>query len=141
MKSELQKMFEKYSEGKTPEEYTKKLSDVFIKYLIDMEYEDMKGWYKYFGGYWELVYPIFKKYNPEELKEYEDLLNEEFTYFNPRVREILDTGEEHYNIMLAVKYFNNRLDNYAGVNDIHYIEADDSDDEIIPYIPNQALDY
>ncbi len=51
-------------------------------------------------GRW--VYPIFKKYNLDELKKYQRLVIEEFNYLNPKVREVLDTGKEHYNLMLAV---------------------------------------
>ncbi len=84
-------------------EYTKKLSKVFINYLKDMEIKETKGWFRYFGCYWELrVYPIFKKYNPDELKKYKRLIIEEFNYLNPKVREVSDIGKEHYNLMLAV---------------------------------------
>ncbi len=95
--------------------------------------------YKFFGGYWELAYPIFKKYAPEELKKYENKLPEEFDYFNPRVAEILASGDEITDWRNAVNYCNNRMGSYANPTDVDYITDPETGDDI-PYIPNQSID-
>ncbi|MFA3784139.1 hypothetical protein ABRY23_13855 [Melioribacteraceae bacterium 4301-Me] len=100
--------------------------------------ENGEGMYKYSGGYWEVLLPLFKKYVPEKLKSYENMLCEEFDYTNERVRKLLDSGDEEQNVRNAIKYINYRIDSMAGANDFHYIEDENGED--IPYIPNMYID-
>lgn len=97
--------------------------------------------YKYLGGYWEVIYPMFLKYAPEELKTYENTAVEEFVNFNPRVKELLDAGNEEENWANAINYYNGRL-KYYNASDQHIIEIDydlmkDDEDDYIGYIPNE----
>jgi hypothetical protein len=101
--------------------------------------EDGKCLYKFFGGCWELAYPIFKKYAPKELQAYEDRLPEEFTYFNPQVEKILSTGDEKENWTAAVNYYNSRMASYANPQDVDFITDPTTGDDI-PYVPNQSID-
>jgi len=114
----------------------KQLAESLLKNWIAQDKGE--GLYKYAGGYWELLYPIFKKYTPDLLKRYENMLMEDFSYFNDDVRNLLDTGDEETNILEAIQYINDRIDSMASPQDVHYIELED--DEIIPYIPNQNID-
>ncbi|MGK9475597.1 hypothetical protein [Melioribacter sp. OK-6-Me] len=60
------------------------MSDYVIKQLNNLlntwiKSEDGTGVYKYVGGYWELLLPLFKKYTPEGIKMYQNLICEEFS--------------------------------------------------------------
>ena len=90
------------------------------------------------GGYWELLYPLFEKYAPSELKYYEDLICDEFSYFNPRVKEILDLGNEEKNYRKAIKYLNSRI-SFSDYDEVHYIHDPESGEDI-PYLPNYYID-
>lgn len=96
------------------------------------------GTFKFFGVYWEVIHPLFNKYQPELLKSYENLLNEEFEYFNPRVKEIIDTGDEEQNFKNAVNHYNREFQ-YKQTPDIDYVEDPDSGLDIA-YMPNQSID-
>ncbi len=100
--------------------------------------EDGSGQYKFTGGYWEVLYPLLKKYAPEELKRYQNLLSEEFNYFDERVKAKVDTGDEEQNFRNAVNYMNNRIRNMYAAGSEHQIDL--GDDEIIAYLPNQNID-
>lgn len=111
------------------------------QFLNQMTYQERgEGLYKYFGGYWEIVYPIFVEYAPKELKRYENTAMEEFMNFNPRVKELLDAGNEEKNWANAINYYNNRMA-YNNTHDTHIIEIDDDklkedEDDYIEYVPN-----
>jgi hypothetical protein len=100
--------------------------------------EKGNGWYKMLGGYWELIYPMLEKYQPERLKLYDKLLADELNYFNIRVYKNLDSGDEYENWQNAVRYMNERIANMNSPQDYHLIDL--GNDEIISYIPNQPID-
>jgi len=116
--------------------YVKKLANTLLDTWLKSE--NGEGLFRYAGGYWEVLLPILKKYAPDKLKRYENMLCEEFTYSNERVKELLDKGDEEKNIRNAVKYINHRIDSYCTPSEIHFIE--DENGEIIPYMPNQSID-
>ncbi len=123
--------------GLTENEYLTKMTKLILDNWIGNE--TGRGLFRYAGGYWELLYPILKKYQPGLLREYEGLVGE-FNYFNERVREKLDRGSEIENFVEALNYANSRIDDYASELEYHLILLDEGEDEIIKYIPNQALD-
>ncbi len=102
-----------------------------------MTNEQGRGEYKYCGGYWEVLYPLLRKYAPEQLDSYERMLPENFDYFDDRVHEILDSGSEEKNFRNAVNYMNARMAMYYPES-VHHIEM--GDDEILAYVPNQNID-
>lgn len=100
--------------------------------------EKGNGWYKMLGGYWELMYPMFVKYCPEELAQYENKLALKPDSFNVRVAKHLDTGSEEENYRRAVNYMNSRISEMYSPQDIHLIDM--GNDEILAYLPNQEID-
>ncbi|GAB1348355.1 hypothetical protein MASR1M107_05670 [Ignavibacteriales bacterium] len=100
--------------------------------------EKGNGWYKMLGGYWELIYPMFVKYCPEELADYERKLVLKPENFNKRVANILDSGSEETNYANAVNYMNSRIADMYSPQDIHLIDM--GNDEILAYLPNQEID-
>lgn len=94
--------------------------------------------HNYTGGYWEVLYPVLKKYAPEKLEEYAKLIGQEFEIFNERVKELVDSGDEMTNYKNAIEYLNACF-SYTNCNDVHYV-ADEENDEDIPYLPNQNID-
>lgn len=116
----------------------KRVQQFFNIVLLDQERGT--GLFRYFGGYWEVIYPILKKYDPQDLNEYEGLLCDQFTYFNPEVKELLDAGDEESNWALGINYFNARRQYYSA-SDIHYIEPKDDEKDPIPYMPNQYVSF
>lgn len=116
----------------------KKVSELSKSLLENWIAEETgEGLYKFTGGFWEVLYPILKKYQPELLKRYENLLGEEFEYFNPIVKELYDCHSDEQNIVNAINYMNERM-SYATANEIYLIEI--GGDELIPYMPNQNID-
>lgn len=99
--------------------------------------ETGEGLYKFTGGFWEVLYPILKKYQPELLRKYENLLGEEFNNFNEKVKEIYDSFDEEQNIINAINYMNEKM-RYSTANEIQLIDI--GDDELLPYLPNQNID-
>lgn len=123
-------------DDKTP----KKTLQERCKALLDIwnANEDGTGRYKYTGGYWEVLYPLLDKYAPGELARYEELLSEQFDYFNERVKAAIDTGNEEENFRNAVNYMNSRMQSMYTAGSIHQIDL--GDDEILGYLPNQNID-
>lgn len=109
------------------------------KVLLDtwMQEEKGTGEYKLVGGYWELLYPLFQKYAPEELQKYERATGEKFEHFNSEVREVLDAGDEETNFRNAVNYMIDWMRTHPP-GSVHHIDM--PDDEILAYIPNQNID-
>ncbi|MCA0388486.1 MAG: hypothetical protein LCH52_08325 [Bacteroidetes bacterium] len=100
--------------------------------------EKGNGWYKMLGGYWELIYPMFVKYCPDDLANYERQLTLKPEHFNNRVAEQLDAGNEEENYRNAVNYMNSRISEMYSPQDIHLIDM--GNDEILAYLPNQEID-
>jgi hypothetical protein len=102
-----------------------------------IQQENGDGVYKLTGGYWEVLLPILEKYAPNELAEYGQLLGENFDIRNQQVKTLLDMGLEETNYKNALEFMNERIDMFATPQDPHYIDL--GDDNIIAYIPNQAV--
>jgi len=100
--------------------------------------EKGNGWYRMLGGYWEIIYPMFVKYCPEELAQYESKLALKPQNFNSRVANKLDAGNEEANFARAVNYMNSRIAEMYSPQDIHLIDM--GNDEILAYLPNQEID-
>ncbi len=100
--------------------------------------EDGSGLYKYSGRYWEILYPLLQKHAPEELKQYEKTVGEEFNYFNEDVQRRIDKRNDEKNLKITLEYINSRIDNYSKPSDVDYIEL--PNEELLPYVPNQNID-
>ena len=99
--------------------------------------EDGQGIYKMTGAYWEVLLPILEKHSPDKLQAYANMLGEDFDIRNDRVQRIVDQLNEEKNYRNAILYFNNRQDSYATPADPHYLDF--GDDNIVSYIPNEAM--
>ena len=113
-------------------ELTKKLLSIWINN------ETGEGLFRFTGGYWEVLQPILKKYQPELLKTYENLICEEFTIFNPEVRNAITTNNELKDLENALNYYNNRI-GIATAFTTHTIEL--KNDVVIEYMPNRFVEY
>ena len=92
--------------------------------------------YKLLGGFWEVILPILRKYEPEKTKKYENLVGS-FDYSNDEVKELFDYGDDLTNILAGLTYYNERVVGFATAEDPHYITIGEKD---IAYIPNQSID-
>jgi hypothetical protein len=130
---DLQELFKKGAQGRTPEQFIKDTTHSILTYWLNTE--KGRGEYKRVGGYWEVLYPILKKYQPDLLSRYENIIGD-FNYFNEDVRKLFDQGNELYNLIASLQYMEERK--YNQPDDVHYIEIEE--DEYLPYIPNQNID-
>lgn len=110
-----------------------------VKQLLKtwIETEDGTGNYKLTGPYWEVLYPILKKHEPQLLQQYENKLQEVFENFNEEVKVKVFSGDEELDYMNAINYMNMRERQYANNGDVHYVDFDGDD---YAYIPNQSID-
>lgn len=110
-----------------------------VKQLLNtwIQTEDGTGTFKLTGPYWEVLYPVLKKYEPELLQQYENKLYEVFEYFNEEVRTKVSTGDEEQDYINAINYMNAREQQYANNGDVHYVDFNGDD---YAYIPNESID-
>ncbi|MDQ7818658.1 MAG: hypothetical protein RDU14_16655 [Melioribacteraceae bacterium] len=132
---DLQQTFEENSDGLTPEEFLKDRVKLSLQTLV--ETDNGRKLYRQAGPYWENVYPVFKKYAPELLAEYERQAGP-FDYFNEAVKAEYDYKDDLLNFMAATAYQEMRYDTMQRPEDVHIIELDGNDD--FAYIPNQNID-
>ncbi|GEM_PF-2436459 len=130
---DLQKRFEQIANGRTPEQFIREATKNLLTTWLHNE--NGKGEYKITGGYWEVLYPILNKYQPNLLEEYESIVGG-FSYFDSEVKELFDQGSDLLNLVGTLLYMDERRNNLP--EDIHYIDL--GNDEIKPYIPNQNID-
>ncbi|MCX6170647.1 MAG: hypothetical protein NTX65_15000 [Ignavibacteriales bacterium] len=95
------------------------------------------GLYKLTGRFWEVLYPILKKYAPIKLVEYEKLVGE-FEVFNERVKKLVDYDDELCNWIASILNYNSRF-SFASPNDVDLVNDPVTDDDIA-YLPNQEID-
>jgi hypothetical protein len=132
---DLKATYEENSDGLTPEEFLKDRTMLFLQNLL--ETDNGKKLYRQTGPYWETLYPVFKKYAPQELlAEYERRAGP-FDYFNEAVKAEYDYKDDLLNFMAALKYQETRFDTMQSPEDVHLIELDG---EEYAYIPNQNID-
>ncbi|MCK9209256.1 MAG: hypothetical protein M0P61_00330 [Ignavibacteriaceae bacterium] len=110
-----------------------------VKLLLNtwIQTEDGTGTFKLTGPYWEVLYPILKKHEPDLLKQYENKLQEVFENFNEEIREKVSSGDEEQDYVNAINYMNAREKQYANNGDVHYVDNDGDD---YAYIPNVSID-
>jgi len=101
--------------------------------------EDGTGTFKLTGPYWEVLYPILEKHEPDLLKKYENKLQERFENFNEEVRAKVSSGDEGQDYINAINYMNERERQYANNSDVHYVDIDGDGDDYA-YIPNESID-
>lgn len=123
------------SSGRKKEEYVRDGVNSLLNNWISEE--KGKGLYKLTGRYWEVLYPILKKYNLPKLTEYENLVGN-FEIFDERVKKLVDYEDELCNWIVSVLNYNSRF-SYANINDVDIVN-DPATDEDIAYLPNQWID-
>jgi hypothetical protein len=131
---DLQETYEANSDGLTPEEFLKDRTKLFLQNLL--ETDNGRKLYRQTGPYWENLYPVFKKYAPELLAEYERQAGP-FDYFNEAVKVEYDYKNDLLNFMAALAYQGMRYDTMQNPEDVHILEIDGDD---YAYIPNQNID-
>lgn len=96
-----------------------------------------EGLYKLTGRFWEVLHPILKKYAPEKLVKYENIVGE-FEIFDERVKKLVDYDDELCNWIASVLNYNSRF-SYSSVTDVDLVNDPATDDDIA-YLPNQVID-
>lgn len=132
---DLQETFEENNNGLTPEEFLKDRVKLYLQNLL--ETDNGRKLYRQTGPYWENLYPVFKKYAPELLAEYERQAGP-FNYFNEAVKAEYDYKDDLLNFMAASAYQEMRYDTMQRPDEVHFIELGDEDNYV--YMPNQNID-
>ncbi len=130
----LQNNFENAAEGKSPEEFLREKTEMLLKLWI--ENDTGSGLYKNTGPFWETLYEILRKYQPELLSDYSRIVGD-FSYFNDEIKSEYDYGRDELNFMAALQYMNDWMNSYHSSNEVHLVELNG---EEIPYMPNQNID-
>jgi len=132
---QLRETFEENNDGLKPEQFLKDRTKLWLQNLL--ETDNGKKIYRQTGPYWENLYPIFEKYTPELLAEYERQAGP-FDYFNEAVKAEYDYKEDLLNFLAALAYMEMRYDNLQRPDDVHFIELGENDNYV--YMPNQNID-
>lgn len=121
--------------GRQEEEYVQDGVNALLDVWIAEDHGN--GYYKLTGRYWEVLYPILKKYSPKKLAVYEGLVGN-FEIFNEQVKKLVDYNDELCNWVASIINFNSRF-KFADLNEVDLIN-DPETDEDIAYLPNQFID-
>lgn len=115
---------------------TKKLNSLLNELYSS---ERGSGQYRLLGPWFEVVYPLFRKYIPEKLKSYECLLWEPVELFNQEIARLVDKGSESKNLNAGYRYYKQMISIYATPETVHQID-DPRTEDTLAYIPNQYVD-
>lgn len=131
---DLEQTFEENSDGLKPEKFLRQRIKLYLQNLLQTD--NGRKLYRQTGPYWENLYPVFKKYSPELLAEYERLAGP-FDYFNEQVKAEYDYKDDLLNFLAALAYQEMRYDTMQDASAIHFIEVGGNE---IAYMPNQNID-
>lgn len=122
------------SDGLSEEEFIKDRANQLLDIWI--EQESGQELYKNIGPYFEVFYPILKKYVPEKLTEYEKKVKQ-IDFFNEEVKKEYDYNSDIINFIASLSYLEEaNLSNHF-TQDVHYILLNNN---TVPYMPNSNID-